>query len=171
MSTDRTSNVDIITDTTTVDMANSNMTDTINVMREFDIYDIDTLLDRAYGLFTLDRSRTKITPPEFVKKDRKSYIQNFLAVCKSIDRDPEEIKKFLSRELNMETSFKESGVLKIDAIVKNAGIIEKLITNYVKDYVQCKSCSSCKTITERVDRLTYLVCKTCGARLTITKDF
>lgn len=166
-----TSDTTDITDTTNTTYTQTNTLTTSINMTELNIYDIDALLDRAYSSFIVDKSRTKITPPNFAKKDRKSYIYNFLDVCKSIDRDPEEVKKFLSRELNMETSFKEDGALKIDAIVRNAGIIEKLITNYIKDFVQCKACLSCKTTTQRVDRLTYLVCKACGARVTITKDF
>lgn len=134
-------------------------------------YDTEYLLDRAYLMFSLDKSQTRLVPPIFEKKDRKSYVHNFLDVCKSIDRDPEEVRKFLGRELNMETSFKESGSLKIDALVKNSGMIEKLIIRYVSEYVQCKSCKSCKTSTEKINRITYLVCKTCGARVSFNKDF
>jgi len=137
---------------------------------DFDIYDTDMLLDRAYTMFILDRSRTVIVQPIFSKKDRKSYVHNFVEVCSSINRDPEDVRLFIGRELQMETSFKEDKSLKIDAIVKNGGIIEKIIHKYIVDYVQCKSCKSCKTETQRVDRLTYLACKTCGARVTITKD-
>jgi len=141
-----------------------------SVIDETNIYDVDDLLDRAYNSFSLDRSRTKIVPPVFAKKDRKSYVHNFLDVCKSINRDPEEVRKFLSKELNMDTSFKdnESKSLKINAIVRTGSIIENIIYKYVVDHVQCKSCKSCKTVNERVDRLTYLVCNTCKARVTIT---
>lgn len=132
-------------------------------------YDVDNLLDRAYASFSLDKSRTKIVPPVFAKKDRKSYVHNFLDVCKSINRDSEEVRKYLGRELNMETSLKEneSHSLKINGIVKTSSIVENIIYKYVVDHVQCKSCKSCKTENQRVDRLTYLVCKTCGARVTI----
>jgi translation initiation factor 2 subunit 2 len=152
-------------DTTTQTVSNNSMPD------ELDSYNVDDLLDRVYSSISIDKKRTKIVQPIFAKKDRKSYIHNFMDVCKSINRDPEEVRRYLSRELNMETSFKENNSLKINAIVRNGSTIDKIIYKYVVDYVQCKSCTSCKTETQRVDRLTYLVCKTCGARVTITKDF
>lgn len=148
---------------------NTNNTDN-STNDNIDVYNVDDLLDRAYASFSLDRSRTKIVPPIFAKKDRKSYVHNFVEVCKSINRDPEEVRKFLGRELNMETSFKEneSKSLKINAIVRNGSTVENIIYKYVVEHVQCKSCKSCKTVTQRVDRLTYLVCNTCGARITVT---
>lgn len=132
-------------------------------------YNTEDLLDRAYRSFILDTGRIKLVKPMFEKKDRKSYIHNFSEVCKSIGRDQEEVKRFLSRELQMESSFKENGSLKIDAIVRSAGMIEKILQNYVIEFVMCKSCKSCKTTTTREDRITFLVCNACKAKVAIHK--
>jgi translation initiation factor 2 beta subunit (eIF-2beta)/eIF-5 len=132
-----------------------------------DIYDIEYLLDRAYGSFSLDKSKIKIVMPVFAKKDRKSYIYNFQEVCRSINRSPDDVRIYLGKELNMDTSIKENGTLKIDGMPKTAGIIEKFIKEYVIDYVMCKACKSCKTNVKKVDRINFLVCETCKSKQTI----
>lgn len=134
------------------------------------MYDVNFLLDRGYDAFALNKSKLKLVQPNFTKKDRKTYVDNFEDVCKSIGREPEDIRVFLKKELQMNSSFMQDGTLKIDAMVKNAGMIESALVTYVKTYVMCKSCNSCKTHTEKVDRLTFLVCTTCKARKALSKD-
>jgi len=103
------------------------------------------------------------------KKDKKSYINNFIDVCKSINRDSEEIRSFLGKELRMETSMKENKSLKIDGMVRSVGMIENIIKNYVINHVMCKSCKSCKTNVIKEGRINYLVCTTCNAKMAIDK--
>src|SRR5437660_927447 len=115
-------------------------------------FDVEYLLKRAYDSFSIDKQKTKITPPILKKEDRKSYITNFQDVCRSINHDPDEVRIYLGKELQMETSFKENGCLKIDSTVKSVGQIENIIKNYINDYVKCKACNSCKTIIQKVGR-------------------
>jgi translation initiation factor 2 subunit 2 len=136
-----------------------------------DINDIDYLLDRAYNSFTLDKGRIKPPPPIFEKKDKKSYIHNFIDICKAIHQEPEDVKRFLSRELRMEMSFKENGSLKIDSTATTVVAIEDHIVNYIREYVMCKSCKSCKTEQQRIDRITYLICNACKSKRAFTKNF
>lgn len=135
-----------------------------------DTYDIDYLLDRVYSSFTLDKGRIKPPPPIFEKKDRKSYVHNFMDICKAIHQDPEDVRRYISRELRMETSFKETGSLKIDGTATTAVIIEDHLANYIREYVMCKSCKSCKTETQKIDRVVYLVCNACKAKRAFTKN-
>ena len=136
---------------------------------EMGIYDINFLLDRAYESFTLDRGKIKLVEPKFDKKDRKSYVHNFQEVCQSMNRTPEQIKAFFEKELNMKTSIKEDGSLKIDGMPKTQSVIEKIIKDYVINYIMCKSCKSCKTQVQKIDRITYLVCDVCKSSRSIEK--
>jgi translation initiation factor 2 beta subunit (eIF-2beta)/eIF-5 len=140
-----------------------------NITMEFINYDKEFLLDRAYNSFSLDKKRMSFAQPEFETKDRKSYIHNFKKLCQSLNRDPEEIRTYIGKELQMDTSIKENGALKIDAIVKPANRIEGILRDFIKDNVMCQSCKSCKTITKKIDRLTYMICDVCKSKRAISK--
>lgn len=141
-------------------------------MSKVEFYDFDNLMNRGYGAFesTIKGSKTKtFIQPVFEKKDRKSYIHNFYDVCASIDRDPEEIKTYIGKELCMDTSIKEGGSLKIDAIVKSGLMIQTILGNYITENVMCKACKSCHTESQKIDRITYLVCNTCHSKRSLEK--
>lgn len=132
-------------------------------------YDIDYLLDRAYGSFTINRGNNKLIRPIFEKKDKKSYIHNFPDVCKSLNRTPEEVKIYLAKELNMDTSIKEDGSLKIDGMPGTAVRVEKIIKQYVIDHIMCKFCKSQLTHIRKDDRISFLDCDTCKSSYAIKK--
>lgn len=133
-------------------------------------YTTEYLLDRAYESFSMEKKKMNITPPEFERKDRKSYIKNFAKLCQSLGREPEEIRLYIGKELQMDTSIKDGGILKIDGLVQRVGEIEKIIEEFVKNNMMCKSCNSCKTKTQKVGRLTYMICEVCKSKLAIKND-
>lgn len=133
-------------------------------------YEMKFMLDRAFGSLHIDKGKIKLVMPIFEKKDRKSYIHNFQEVCKSINRSPDEIRTYLGKELNMDTSIKEGGGLKIDGMPKTVGMIEKFIKEYVVTYIMCKMCKSCKTQVVREGRISFLVCDTCKSKRAIEKQ-
>jgi len=128
------------------------------------LYDIDYLLDRAYGSFTIQKGRVKLVKPIIQNKNRKSYIINFNDVCKSINRSTSNVKKHIERGLQIPTSIKEDGRLKIDKAVKSF-MIQNVIKNYIVENIMCKSCRSIKTIIEKHNRIEYLICKTCKCKI------
>ncbi len=134
-----------------------------------EVYDIEYLLDRAYGSFTINVGKLKFVTPKCKNENKKTYIINFLEVCESINREPEELKRFISNELQMSTSIKGTGYLKINGILKNPKIIETLVRNFVVEYVMCKTCRSCKTKTEKESggRIIYMICNACGCKKAI----
>lgn len=132
-------------------------------------YSIDMLLDRAFGSLTINKEKIKLVMPVFEKKDRKSYIHNFQDVCRSINRTPDEVRTYLGKELNMDTSIKEDGSLKIDGMPKTVGVIEKFIKEYVISHIMCKACKSCKTTVQKVERINFLVCDACKSKRAMEK--
>lgn len=139
------------------------MSDTVETPVEFITYDLSFLLDRAYGAIKLDKKKIVIPQLIFEKKDRKTYIHNFTAVCAALNRDTEDLRQFISKELAKDASIKENGALKIDSMVQNVGMIESIIKLYTIDYVMCKACKSCKTTIKKEDRITFMVCDNCKA--------
>lgn len=133
------------------------------------MYDVNSLLDRAYNSFVLDRKKLKLVPPNIEKKDRKTYIHNFTDICNSINRNVDDIRIFIGKELSVDTSIKENGALKIDTIIKSSNIIENVIKKYIIDHVMCKLCKSCRTKTHKIDRILYLECETCKSKCAIEK--
>jgi len=138
---------------------------------ENDCYDINYLLDRAYSSFSLEKDRIKYVLPKLERKDRKIYVTNFEDICNSMKRDADSVRLYISKELNMDTSIKKNGYLKIDGTSKNIteDTIKKFISEYITFYVMCSACKSCKTTTLKEDRITFLVCETCKCKKAVTK--
>jgi translation initiation factor 2 subunit 2 len=134
-------------------------------------YNLEYLLDRAYDMFKPDRKKFKFVEPELEKKDRKAYITNFQDVCNSMKRDPDEIRMFIGKELNMDTSIKKDGNLKIDGTSKNLTVelLKKFLGEYINNNIMCQACKSFKTTMQKVDRITFLVCDICKSKKAIAK--
>ena len=131
---------------------------------ETKVYDIEYLLDRAYNSFTIQKGRVKLVKPDIQNKNRKSYILNFNDVCLSIGRSNLLLQKHIEKGLQLPTSIKEDGRLKIDKSVKSI-MIQNVIKNYIIDNVMCKSCKSIKTVIEKHNRVEYLICNTCKCKI------
>jgi translation initiation factor 2 subunit 2 len=133
-------------------------------------YNTSQLIDRAYSKLKSINSNTEkkaFCKPEIKNLNRKSYIVNFIKFCSSINRNPEEVRVFIDRDMNAETSFiaennieDGNSALKFNNIYKNT-IIMTTITNYMKEYVLCNLCKSGNTDIKKKDRITYLVCNSC----------
>ena len=66
----------------------------------------DKLLDRAYILLKKEQKQKKaFVKPEISNHNRKSYITNFMDFSESINREPEHIRKFLNKDMNVDVSF------------------------------------------------------------------
>jgi translation initiation factor 2 beta subunit (eIF-2beta)/eIF-5 len=136
-----------------------------------DVYDIDWLLDRAYSTINTSNKNVKLPQPKIEKKDRKTYFHNFNNICKILDRDPEIVRIYMARELQLAITVKENGSLKINGM---RGItpasIEKLLRGYITQRVMCASCKSCKTTEQKIDRVTYLLCNICKSKRAFSNE-
>ena len=130
------------------------------------LYDIEYLLDRAYNSFTVQKGKVRLVKPDIQNKDRKSYIINFTDFCISINRSTLIVQKHIERGLQIPTSIKENGSLKIDKAIKSI-TIQNAIKNYIEDHIMCKTCKSVKTVIEKQDRIDYLICNTCKCKIAI----
>ena len=136
---------------------------------------LDYLIKRAYTNLKREQKQKKsFVKPEIINQNRKSYITNFIKFCESIRREPEDIRKFLNKEMNAEVSFinennlDENNIssLKFNNIYKQSHIMN-CITNYMKQYVLCEICRSGETEIKKVDRINYMYCNYCKGQRAI----
>ncbi len=133
------------------------------------------LLDRAYAELHKNKLPKKIfVRPEVVNHNRKSYITNYIKLCDSLGRDIEHFRKFINKEMSIDTAIiKENNLddgegtgLKFNGMFRQNQIMDA-ITNYIKLYVLCESCRSGHTELTKIDRITYISCNSCKSNKSI----
>jgi translation initiation factor 2 beta subunit (eIF-2beta)/eIF-5 len=150
------------------------MTDIEGCVVECD-YEFDTLLDRAYEILEGKTNGIKkklvFNSPIIKLENRKTYIINFIDICKSMNRDSEEVKKYIDDELKIPSSVTEDGKLKINAVLTSKIVnFQNLIISYAKKYILCPICKSANTSEEIVNRIKFITCNICKARNCIEKN-
>lgn len=134
------------------------------------IYEINSLIDRfndQYKIVTGNANggkfKTIVKAPEIQPLNRKVYIHNFNDVCKSINRDPQDVSTYICKELQIQTSISGNGALVIHGTYKKIQV-ENIIKKYVVNFVQCFLCKTQDTRIEKINRITSIVCNKCHAK-------
>lgn len=125
----------------------------------------EELLNSAYSKIKPLESkidRFEIPKAEGYVEGNKTIISNFLQIASYIRRNPEQIAKFLLKELA------SSGAIKGDRLVLQTKIpssrINEKIALYVKEYVICKECLKPDTEIQKQGEFAFLHCLACGAK-------
>jgi translation initiation factor 2 subunit 2 len=131
-------------------------------------YTQEELIDRAVSELTKIQKKTKLSvkQPEVIFQSHRTIFKNFYDVCQSLLRndsteETEHIRKYISNESKMSTSFDENNNLIIVGRLTSPQI-QKMIGKYFLDYVQCKTCFSQSTKITKKDRLYYIKCNHCN---------
>jgi len=100
-----------------------------------------------------------ISKPDIKYENRKTFWYNYGKNCSQINRTTEQIKKFIEKEMAVETSVND----KLNLILRgryNFAMIAGTYKKYIKNYVQCTTCKSIDTeiIRNSSNRLDYLKC-------------
>jgi len=95
----------------------------------------------------------------------RTIISNFKEISDSLDRDPQHLLKFLTREMATAATFHDSraifqGKFRTDSF-------ERLLQRYLDGYVICPVCKRPDTKIVKEKRLAFLVCNACGAKSSI----
>ncbi len=119
--------------------------------------DIYNTLDKYSTTFN-EYSGIKISKPD-VQYDitKKTIWRNFRLICSQINREEDDIIKFLKKEYNTSISKNENGEL----LIKGKYTFQMIATTlkqYIKSYLQCSACKSIKTSIDKKNKLTYLLC-------------
>ena len=127
--------------------------------------DYDKLLEEAYG--KVKRIDTKSERFEIPKVDvqnvgNKTVFSNFIQVASYIRRTPEQVCKFLTKELA------SLGKIENDRLIFNRKIssvqVQDKFSLYVKKYVLCNQCGKPDTEITKQDNLQFIHWLACGAK-------
>jgi len=131
-------------------------------------YDYDELLRRACSNIpevSLKRERLELPRLYITTVGMRTIISNFKEVADVLNRDPQHILKFLTREMATAATFHESravfqGKFKWDSF-------ERLLKRYMESFVICPVCKRPDTKIMKEKRLSFLVCNACGAKSSV----
>lgn len=95
----------------------------------------------------------------------RTTIANFKEISDALDRDPQHVIKFLTREMATAATFHDNRAIFQGKF--RADSFERLLSRYLEGYVVCPVCKRPDTKIVKEKRLTFLVCNACGAKSSI----
>lgn len=132
---------------------------------------LSRIFDKLEGKTTEAENKKKIRlkAPSVQREGKKTFFINFKQICQDLNRSTDHVSNFIFHELATTGSIDSNNVLNIRGsfLPKN---IEKVLKQYVQEYVLCGSCSSMDTTLERdpLSRLYILKCNKCFASKNIS---
>lgn len=132
--------------------------------------DYEALLDRALeklpDMETTD-VRFVIPEPKIFVEGKTTVLDNFSNIVDILNRDPDHVMKYLTRELG--TAGKMEGSRAIFQGRFTRDMIKSNIDSYVEEYVICSECGRPDTQLVKVERVLVLKCAACGAHRPVKK--
>lgn len=138
---------------------------------EVNTYDTIYLIDRLYEQLNQNselsnKKKISLVRPEVSSANKKTYIKNFKEMCQRLNREMSEVQKFFEDELIAKSSIDAKGALIISGMFKQNGI-QKILLNYIKQFVICKECGNGETALLKENRILFLDCKKCLSKKAI----
>ncbi|XP_062610947.1 eukaryotic translation initiation factor 2 subunit 2-like isoform X2 [Saccostrea cucullata] len=115
------------------------------------------------NLWEQQNSKMRIPAVCAVKEAKKTVLLNFTDICKAIHRPPKHVLDFLFSECATSGSVDIKNRVCLKGNFKPSGL-QKVVTNYVREYVMCASCKSFNSLLIRETRLNFVHCEGCGSR-------
>ena len=103
---------------------------------------------------------------DYADNRRKTRISNIIEICKNFNRDPEMFIDFIKKEINQENCYiTEDNKLIISQYLTNDSF-KKLMVNYCKRFITCKTCKNTDTyiIRDNTMKKNVLICNFCNHR-------
>ncbi|EIJ89267.1 translation initiation factor 2 subunit 2 [Nematocida parisii] len=106
---------------------------------------------------------SKIKIPISIRRDGATKTSiNITEICRVINREVAHLRQFIEVELSVNCSIDGEERLVIKGIFPEAQL-QKIVRNYIKQYVSCGICGSLETVLEKEDKLLFKKCITCNA--------
>lgn len=131
-------------------------------------YDYENLLKRARSQIpevTSKRERLELPRLQHSVIGMRTLIFNFKEIADVLNRDPQHLLKFLTRELATAATMQESRVIFKGNFPRDT--LERLIQRYVENFVVCPVCKRPDTKIVKEKRLSFIVCEACGAKSSV----
>jgi len=131
-------------------------------------YDYNELLKRGCSQIpevSLKRERLELPMLYVNTVGMRTIISNFKDIASALDRDPQHMLKFLTREMATAATFHDSRAIFQGKFRRD--VFERLLQRYMESFVICPVCKRPDTKIVKEKRLTFLVCNACGAKSSI----
>jgi translation initiation factor 2 subunit 2 len=131
-------------------------------------YDYGELLKRARAQVpevSLKVERIELPRLFFTMVGMRTTITNFKEVSDVLDRDPQHILKFLTREMATAATYHDGRAIFQGKFPRDT--FERLLSRYMEGFVTCPVCKRPDTRVLKEKRLSFLVCNACGAKSSI----
>jgi translation initiation factor 2 subunit 2 len=131
-------------------------------------YDYDELLKRACSQMpevSLKRERLELPNLYIQTIGMRTIISNFKEVADVLNRDPQHILKFLTREMATAATFNEYRAIFQGKFRRDS--FERLLQRYMESFLICPVCKRPDTKIVKEKRLSFLVCNACGAKSSV----
>ncbi len=131
-------------------------------------YNYDELLKRARAEVpevTLKKERLELPRLFVTMVGMRTTISNFKEVADTLDRDPQHILKFLTREMATAATYHDGRAIFQGKFPRDT--FERLLARYTESFVTCPVCKRPDTKIVKEKRLAFIVCNACGARSSI----
>ena len=127
--------------------------------------DYTTLLKKAKA--ELPKAETKSERFEIPKvnsfiQGNKTIINNFSQICTTLRRDPQQLLKYLQRELATPAIIDGPRLILGRKLPDDE--INRRVKQYCGDFVLCKECKKPDTQLIKEDRFLFMKCTACGAK-------
>ena len=131
-------------------------------------YDYESLLKKAESElpeFITSSDRFKLENVRGHVEGNKTILSNFKKIAKDLNREPDQLLKYILRELATPGKFDGDRII-LGAKVP-ASKINKKIKQYASEYVLCPDCGKPDTQLTKREAATYIRCSACGAEHTV----
>jgi translation initiation factor 2 subunit 2 len=92
-------------------------------------------------------------------------IYNFKEIADALNRDPQHLLKYLTREMATAATMQESRVIFQGKF--SSETLGRLIQRYMENFVVCPVCKLPDTKIVKEKRLSFLICEACGAKSSV----
>jgi len=131
-------------------------------------YNYDELLKRARAEVpevTLKKERLEMPNLYVSMVGMRTTISNFKEVAETLDRDPQHILKFLTREMATAATYHDGRAIFQGKFPRDT--FERLLQRYMEAFVTCPVCKRPDTKIIKEKRLSFIVCNACGAKSSV----
>ena len=130
--------------------------------------DYEKLLKRAYSLLPLEvlaQKRFEVKKVRSGTIGMRTYIVNYKEIAEAMNRDPQHLLRYLSRELA--TAGTLDGARAIFQGKFRSDTLDRLLNHYSQEFVICPVCKRPDTKILKEKRFLFLACEACGAKSSI----
>jgi translation initiation factor 2 subunit 2 len=131
-------------------------------------YDYEELLKRARSQIPdVSSKHERLELPRLRQSviGMRTVIYNFKEIADALNRDPQHLLKYLTREMATAATMQESRVIFQGKF--SSETLGRLIQRYMENFVVCPVCKLPDTKIVKEKRLSFLICEACGAKSSV----